>query len=91
LELTTNLGKVNVVANIWSRRTHLSQLEVEKMPTKLCSKINRLNLRIVTNAEVMEMEEHFTLGYTKRSTGRREDLGNRAQYQGGEVSWFYER
>jgi hypothetical protein len=61
-----------VVADVWSQRTHLSQFKVEKMPSELCDKFNKLNLRIVTNIEVMEMEEDFTLGYAKRSTGRRE-------------------
>jgi hypothetical protein len=63
-----------VVADVWSRRDHLSRLGVEKMPSKLCDEFDKLNLRIVTNMEVMEMEEDFTLGYSERSTRIREDL-----------------
>jgi hypothetical protein len=40
------------------------------MASELCEKLDKLNLRIVANIEVMEMEEDFTLGYTERSTGR---------------------
>jgi hypothetical protein len=32
-------------------------LVVEKMPSKLCEKLDKLNLRLVTNTEVVEMEE----------------------------------
>jgi hypothetical protein len=59
-----------VVADVWSRRTHLSQLGVEKMPSELCDEFDKLNLRIITNTEVIEMEEDFTLGDLKRSTRR---------------------
>jgi hypothetical protein len=48
----------------------LSQLVVEKMPSELCEKLNKISLRIVANIEVMEIEEVFTLGYTERSTRR---------------------
>jgi hypothetical protein len=48
----------------------LRQLVVEKMPSELCEKLNKINLRIVANIEVMEMDEDFTLGYMERSTGR---------------------
>jgi hypothetical protein len=65
-----------VVANIWSRRTHLSRLEVEKMQSKLCDVFDKLHLRIVTNTEVKEMGKDFTLGYIERTTKRRKDLGN---------------
>jgi hypothetical protein len=46
------------------------QLVVEKMPSELCEKLDKINLRIVPIIEVMEMEEDFTLGYTERSNGR---------------------
>jgi hypothetical protein len=39
----------------------MSQLEVESMPSELCKELNKLNLRIVANIEVMEMEEDSTL------------------------------
>jgi hypothetical protein len=80
-----------VVADIWSRRTHLSRLEVEKTPSELCDEFNKLNLRIVSNIEVMEMEEDFTLGYTERSSGRQDDRENKSQHQGREVAQNYGR
>jgi hypothetical protein len=49
-------GKANVVADALSRRSHLSQLVVDSMPFELCKEFNKLNLRIVTNTEAMEME-----------------------------------
>jgi hypothetical protein len=52
---------VNVVADVWSRRTHLSQLEVENMAFELCEGFDKLNFRIVANAEVMEMEVDSTM------------------------------
>jgi hypothetical protein len=61
------------------------------MSFKSCEKFDKLNLRIVTNTEVMEMEEDFTLGYLERSTRRQEDLGDKAQHQGREVTRIYGR
>jgi hypothetical protein len=40
------------------------------MPSELCDEFDKLNLRIITNTEVIEMEEDFTLGDLKRSTRR---------------------
>jgi hypothetical protein len=57
----------------------------------LCEEFDELNLRIVTNTKVMEMEKDFTLGYSKRPTGRREDLGGKARYQEKEVTRIYGR
>jgi hypothetical protein len=48
--------KVNVVADALSQRSHVSQLVVESMPIELCEEFNKLNLRIITNSEAMEME-----------------------------------
>jgi hypothetical protein len=39
----------------------LSRLVVEKMPSKLCEKLDKLNLRIVANTEVIEMKADSTL------------------------------
>jgi hypothetical protein len=50
-----------VVADAWSRRSHVSKLEVESMPFKLCEEFDKLNLRIVANTEVMEMDVDSTL------------------------------
>jgi hypothetical protein len=57
LELTKNYdlvinyhpGKVNVVADALSRRSHVSQLVVKSMPFELCEEIEKLNLRIIAN------------------------------------------
>jgi hypothetical protein len=48
--------KANVVVDALSHRSHLSQLVVESMPFELCKEFDKLNLRIVANAEAMEME-----------------------------------
>jgi hypothetical protein len=45
-----------VVADAWSRGSHMSQLVVEKMSFELCKEFDKLNLRIVANTEVREME-----------------------------------
>jgi hypothetical protein len=49
-------GKANVVADTLSRRSHVSRLVVGSMPFELYEEIDELNLRIVANAEVIEME-----------------------------------
>jgi hypothetical protein len=49
-------GKVNVVANALSQRSHVSQLVVDSMTLELCEEFDKLNLRIVVNTEAMEME-----------------------------------
>jgi hypothetical protein len=56
LESTTTLGKANVVADTLSRRSHVSYLVVDSMPFELCEEFIKLNLRIVTNTEGMEIE-----------------------------------
>jgi hypothetical protein len=48
--------KANVVADALSRRSHVSQLVVDSMPFELCEEFDKLNQRIVTNMEAMEME-----------------------------------
>jgi hypothetical protein len=49
-------GKVNVVADALSHKSHVSQLVVDSMPFELCEEFNKLNLRIVTNTKVMKMK-----------------------------------
>jgi hypothetical protein len=49
-------GKANVVADALSRRSHVSELVVDRMPFELCEDIDKLNLRIVANAEATEMD-----------------------------------
>jgi hypothetical protein len=45
-----------VVADALSQRSHVSQLVVDSLPFELCEELDKLNLRIVANTEVMEME-----------------------------------
>jgi hypothetical protein len=45
-----------VVADALSRRSHVSQLVVDRMPFELCEEFDKLNLRIVTNTKATEME-----------------------------------
>jgi hypothetical protein len=45
-----------VVADTLSQRSNVSQLVVYSMPVELCEEFDKLNLRIVTNIEVIEME-----------------------------------
>jgi hypothetical protein len=53
--------KASMVAGALSRRSNLSQLVVENRSFKLCKEFDKLNLRIVANAEVMEIEIGTTL------------------------------
>jgi hypothetical protein len=48
--------KANVVGNALSQRSHVSQLVVDSMSFELCEEFYKLNLRIVTNTEAIEME-----------------------------------
>jgi hypothetical protein len=56
LGINYHSGKANVVADAFSRRSHVSQLVVDSMPLELCKEFDMLNLRIVANTEAMEME-----------------------------------
>jgi hypothetical protein len=56
LENNYHPRKANVVADVLSRRSHVSQLVVDSMPFELCEEFNKLNLRIVANTEATEME-----------------------------------
>jgi hypothetical protein len=53
--------KANVVVEAWSQRSHLSQLEVEKMSFKLWKDLDKLNLRVVAKRKVVEREGDSTL------------------------------
>jgi hypothetical protein len=64
--------KANVVADALSRRSHVSQLVVNSMPFELCEVFDKLNLRIVANAEAMEMEVGSSL-FQEIQKGRLED------------------
>jgi hypothetical protein len=49
-------NKANVVADALSRRSHVSQLVVYRMPFELYEEFDKLNLRIIVNTEGLEME-----------------------------------
>jgi hypothetical protein len=48
--------KANVVADALSRMSHVSQLVVDSMSFELYEEFDKLNIRIITNTEAMEME-----------------------------------
>jgi hypothetical protein len=56
LEINYHPVKANVVADALSRRSHVSQLVVDRMPFELCEEFDKLNLRIVANTEATEMK-----------------------------------
>jgi hypothetical protein len=56
LGINYHLGKANLVADALSQKSHLSKLIMEMMQIELCEEFNRLNLRLVTNIEVVTME-----------------------------------
>jgi hypothetical protein len=56
LGINYHLRKANVVADTLSQRSYVSQLVVDSMPFMLCEEIDKLNMRIIANMEVMEME-----------------------------------
>jgi hypothetical protein len=55
LEINYHPGKGNVVVNALSCKSHVSQLVADSMPFELCEEFDKLNLRIIANAEVVEM------------------------------------
>jgi hypothetical protein len=69
-------GNANVVADTLSRRSHVSQLVVDSISFELCEEFDKLNLRIVTNTEAMEMALSHGSGFeltsrdSERPTGR---------------------
>jgi hypothetical protein len=61
LETNYHPRKANVVADALSQRSYVSQLMVDSMPFELCEEFDKLNLRIVVNAEAMETEVDSSL------------------------------
>jgi hypothetical protein len=51
-----HLEKANVVVGALSRRSHVSQLVVDSLPSVLCEEFDTLNVRIIANTEAREME-----------------------------------
>jgi hypothetical protein len=56
LGINYHLGKANLVADALSQKSHLSKLIMEIMQIELCEEFNKLNLRLITNIEVVTME-----------------------------------
>jgi hypothetical protein len=56
LRINYHPEKANVVADALSRRSHVSQLVVVRMPFELCKEFDQLNLRIVANTASTEIE-----------------------------------
>jgi hypothetical protein len=54
-------GNANVVADTLSRRSHVSQLVVDRIPFEFCEEFDKLNLRIVANTKATEMEVRSNL------------------------------
>jgi hypothetical protein len=61
LRINYHPGKANVLADALSQRSHLNQLIVEQMPFDLYEELDKLNLRLVVNTEVVAMEIDSTL------------------------------
>jgi hypothetical protein len=61
LRINYHPGKENVVADALSRKSHVNQLIVKSIPSKLCDEFDKLSLKIMANTEVMEMEVGSTL------------------------------
>jgi UPF0288 family protein (methanogenesis marker protein 3) len=54
-------GKANVVDNALSRRSHLNMLATRELLPEFCKEFEKLNLRWVSNTEVITMEVDSTL------------------------------
>jgi hypothetical protein len=61
LRINYHPGKANVLADALSQRSHLNQLIVEQMPFDLYEELDKLNLRLVANTEVVAMEIDSTI------------------------------
>jgi hypothetical protein len=66
------LSKANVVANALSRRSHLNMLATRELLLEFCKEFEKLNLRRVSNTEVITMEVDSTLEQDIRK-GKHED------------------
>jgi hypothetical protein len=54
-------GKANVVDNALSRRSHLNMLATRELLPEFCMEFEKLNLRWVSNTEVITTEVDSTL------------------------------
>jgi UPF0288 family protein (methanogenesis marker protein 3) len=54
-------GKANVVADTLSRRSHVNMLATRELLLEFCKEFEKLNLRWVSNTEVITMEVDSSL------------------------------
>jgi hypothetical protein len=54
-------GKANVVVDTLSRRSHVNMLATRELLLEFCKEFEKLNLRWVSNTEVITMEVDSTL------------------------------
>jgi UPF0288 family protein (methanogenesis marker protein 3) len=73
LEINYHTGKTNVVADALSKRSHLNMLATRKLLPEFCKEFEKLNLRWVSNTEVITMEVNATLEQDIRK-GQLEDV-----------------
>jgi hypothetical protein len=61
LGINYHLGKVNVVADALSRRTHLNMLATRELLLEFCKEFEKLNLGWVSNTKIVAMDVDSTL------------------------------
>jgi hypothetical protein len=61
LGINYRLGKANMVADAFSRRSHLNMLAMRKLLPEFCKEFEKLNLGWVLNTEVITIEVDSTL------------------------------
>jgi hypothetical protein len=61
IEITYHTREAIMVVDAWSWRSPMSQLVAKDMSFKMCEELNKLNLSIIANTEVMKIEVDSTL------------------------------
>jgi hypothetical protein len=69
----------------------VNQVVVKSIPSKLCDKFDRLNMRIVANMKVMEMEVCSTLLQDIRKGQLEDKKIQEIKRNIKEVTWIYGR
>jgi hypothetical protein len=69
----------------------VNQVVVKSIPSKLCDKFDRLNMRIVANTKVMEMEVCSTLLQDIRKGQLEDKKIQEIKRNIKEVTWIYGR